>query len=120
MMVVEAPIHRVRVGPSIRMVRTPRVRTRPLRLARMLAVAHVLSRELADRDEVARALGCTHARVSQLFDLLLLAPDIQEEIVFMVVTTGRDPVTEHSVRRVVRALDWEEQRRRWRDITGPT
>jgi hypothetical protein len=34
---------------------------------------------------VARQLGFTRARVTQLMDLLLLAPEVQEEILFLVL-----------------------------------
>jgi len=58
---------------------------RPLRVARMLALAHecealIAARVVADRAELAGVLGFTRARVTQLMDLTLLAPDIQEEI----------------------------------------
>jgi hypothetical protein len=89
-----------------------------LRAARMLAVAHALSAMLArteapSRAELARALGVTQARLSQLLDLLLLAPDIQEELLFMQVPPGADPIPERALRHVVRAAAWPEQRRRW-------
>jgi hypothetical protein len=91
---------------------------RPLRAARMLAVAHALSVMLAraegpTRAELARALGMTGARLSQLLDLVLLAPDIQEELLFLDVPPGPDPIPERALRHLVRALDWREQRRRW-------
>ena len=55
---------------------------RPAKVARMLALAHHLQRTIdnglvADRAAVARKLGLTRARVTQLLDLLLLAPRIQ-------------------------------------------
>ncbi len=89
-----------------------------LRAARMLAVAHALSGmldrgEAPSRDELARALGVSQARLSQLLDLLLLAPDIQEELVFMRAPPGADPIPERALRHVVRAAAWPEQRRRW-------
>ena len=58
---------------------------RPARVAQALALAHRLEAavergEYRDRAEIARQLGFTRARVTQILDLLLLAPDIQEEI----------------------------------------
>jgi hypothetical protein len=52
---------------------------RPAKVARMLAIAHHLQSAIdrglvADRAAVARKLGLTRARVTQLLDLLLLAP----------------------------------------------
>jgi hypothetical protein len=92
---------------------------RPLRVARMLALAHecealITARVVADRAELAGVLGFTRARVTQLMDLTLLAPDIQEEILIAEVEPGRDVVTERALRAIVRQADWTEQRSRWR------
>jgi hypothetical protein len=69
--------------------------------------------EVPGRRELARGLGMSEARLSQLLDLVLLAPDIQEELLFIEIAPGRDPMPERALRRVVRALDWREQRRRF-------
>jgi hypothetical protein len=92
--------------------------TRPARAARMLAVAHALADILVKdgaprRADLAKALDMSEARLSQLLDLVLLAPDIQEQLLFLEVAPGRDSVPERALRDVVRALDWQEQRRRW-------
>jgi hypothetical protein len=94
-------------------------RSYPARVARQLALAHELQRrlergEFADHADLARELGFTRARISQLMNLLLLAPDIQEEILFLETPPGTAGPTEHSLRHVVPALDWDEQRQRWR------
>lgn len=91
---------------------------RPLRVARMLALAHecealITAGIVADRTELAGVLGFTKARVTQLLDLTLLAPDIQEEILIAQVEPGRDVVTERRLRSIVRQADWTEQRSRW-------
>jgi hypothetical protein len=96
----------------------PEPPARPLRAARMLAVAHALAGLLAKtggppRGELAKALDMSEARLSQLLDLVLLAPDLQEELLFLEVAPGRDPIPERALRHVVRALDWKEQRRRF-------
>jgi len=50
-------------------------------------------------------------------DLLLLAPDIQEEILFLPRTVvGRDPIRETHLRPIVQAVEWGEQRRMWREV----
>ena len=59
-------------------------------------------------------LGFTRARVTQLMDLTLLAPDIQEEILVAEVEPGWDLVTERGLRAIVRYGDWTEQRSHWR------
>lgn len=99
-------------------------KTRPLRVARMLALAHecealIAAGLVADRAELAGVLGFTRARVTQLLDLTLLAPDIQEEILVAEVEPGRDAVTERGLRAIVRHAAWDDQRRRWRRASPP-
>jgi hypothetical protein len=54
----------------------------------------------------------SRARLSQIMDLLLLAPDIQEEILFLpTVEAGYDPISERQLRGIVNVLDWGKQRR---------
>ena len=96
---------------------------RPFAVARMLALAHKMqgmidSGEVPNRATLARNLGFSRARISQLFDLLLLAPDLQEQILLMEVAEGRDPITERELRKVVRYLSWSEQRVFWDGMWG--
>jgi ParB-like chromosome segregation protein Spo0J len=94
----------------------PRLRQRPLRVARMLAVA-LRMRDLGEtQEEIASLMGCTQARVSQLLNLTLLAPSIQEALLFAEASPGRDWVTEHQLRSVSALLAWEDQAARWREI----
>ena len=52
----------------------------------------------------------TRARVSQIMGLLNLAPEIQEELLFLPRTSeGRDPVTERDLRTVAAIIDWDSQ-----------
>ena len=96
---------------------------RPLHVARMLAVAHEIVRLIADgtfvdQADVARVIGFTRARVSQLVDLTLLAPAIQEELLFAQGGGGHDRVTERSLRALLRRSDWSEQRAPWAGLAG--
>ncbi|HYM98031.1 MAG TPA: hypothetical protein VET26_12075, partial [Candidatus Sulfotelmatobacter sp.] len=92
------------------------VRRYPARIARQLALAHALQHrvdtgEFADYADMARALGFTRARVTQIMDLLLLAADIQEEILFLEIAPGAQPISERRLRdQVLTSLDWREQR----------
>ena len=85
--------------------------TGPSRTARMLALAHHIERQIEDGAipdyaAAARALGLTRARITQVMNLLLLAPEIQGRIL------RRDLVlTERALRRVVGEADWQEQSR---------
>lgn len=91
----------------------------PARIARQLALAHALRRrlergEFADFADMARQLGFTRARVTQLMDLLLLAAEVQEEILFLELPPGAQPVSERGLREaLLGTIDWQEQRRRW-------
>ena len=93
---------------------------RPARVARMLALAHRLQAAIdqgkyEDRADLARQLGFTRARVTQILDLLLLAPDIQEQLLFAEAVDGVEPVSERGLREVVRHESWVEQRESWDD-----
>ena len=55
----------------------------------------------------------TRARVSQIM-ALLLAPDIQEQVLFLPRTErGRDPVILHDLLPIAATADWKRQRRLW-------
>jgi hypothetical protein len=91
---------------------------RPARVALMLALAHRLQGaidrgEFKDRADLARQLGFTRARVSQLLDLTHLAPDLQEQILFLERVDGLEPLSERALRDVVTLDGWEAQRRKW-------
>ena len=94
--------------------RTPRV-------ARMLSLAHkidgmIRAGELRDLADAARAIGVTRARMTQVMNLLLLAPAIQEAILDLPpVKNGRDPVSERALRRVVAEPDWNLQMEMWNE-----
>jgi hypothetical protein len=47
--------------------------------------------EFADFADMARQLGFTRARVTQPMDLLLLAPEVQEEILFLELPRAPGP-----------------------------
>lgn len=84
----------------------------------MLALAHRLQRaidrgEFEDRAALARRYELTRARITQLLNLTLLAPDIQESVLGLESIDGLEPTSERALREISWALDWEEQRRRW-------
>jgi len=94
------------------------------RVSRLMALAIRLDRLLregAARDyaDLARLGGVTRARLTQVMNLLLLAPDIQEELLFLPRTThSRDPIAEPQVRPVAANPDWRKQRKLWRELKG--
>ncbi len=95
------------------------------RVARLMALAiHcqelVRRGEVADYADLARLGHVTRARMTQIMNLLNLAPDIQEEILFLPPTTkGRDPIGERDLRPIAAEADWQEQRKTWRVLLRP-
>ncbi len=82
----------------------------PCRAARLLSLAHhieaeIESGEITDYAQAARALGLTRSRLTQVMNLLLLAPKIQERI-----AVGELVLTERALRRVLADPVWEQQR----------
>lgn len=120
--VLEGVFLRRRVGKAVafaaEMPVVPSPTRRPAKVARMLALAHHLQRSIdqglvADRAAVARGLGLTRARVTQLLDLLLLAPDLQLAVLEMEAMDGVEPATERPLRRIAHLAHWTDQRREW-------
>ena len=70
--------------------------------------------DVRDYADLAR-LGCvTRARITQIMNLLHLAPDIQEALLFLPRTLrGRDPVCEKDVRPIAAVPHWHQQRKMW-------
>jgi hypothetical protein len=62
-----------------------------------------------DRAEVARRLGLTRARLTQLIDLTLLAPNIQERILFSESVDGLEPMCERALRAMMHVANWAMQ-----------
>ena len=89
------------------------------RIARLLALAHHIQKlvdtgQVRDLAEVARRGHITRARMTQIMNLLLLAPDIQEEMLFLAPTTvGADQITEHSLRPAIAEPSFAKQRDFW-------
>ncbi len=55
--------------------------------------------------------------MTQIMNLLLLAPEIQEAILDLPpVTNGREPVSERALRRVVAESDWNRQLELWNEV----
>ena len=110
-------LHRVRRGRQKRFVAvtSPGPVHRAARVAITLALAHkirqaILSGQIQDQANAARKLGLTRARVTQILDLTNLAPDLQEEILYLKAIDGREPLTERALRGVLRFTAWDEQR----------
>jgi hypothetical protein len=65
-------------------------------------------RALAHQGRVSRT------RITQIANLLHLAPDIQERLLWLApLAQGREPITEKSLRRLAGDYDWQRQRERF-------
>jgi hypothetical protein len=81
------------------------------RVTQLLALAHRIDRmiragQIRDWAEASRLAGVTRARMTQIANLLLLAPEIQEALL-----GGHGLPTERQIRPVLRHPDWEWQKR---------
>ena len=89
------------------------------RISRLMALAirfdEMLKRGmLRDYADLARLGLVSKPRVTQIMNLLLLAPDIQEELLFLPrISIGRDPITERHVRHIAAEPNWSKQRVMW-------
>ena len=130
-LIIEADIHFVRRGRGNRRVMetgTAPVVNRPVgrlpRIARLMALAIrfdqlIQAGEVYDYAEIGRLGNVTRARVTQIMNLLMLAPDIQEEILFLPrVTGGRDPINLQQLQSITLTPDWRKQRKMWVEISS--
>ena len=67
-----------------------------------------------DQAELARLGHVTRARLTQIMNLLNLAPDIQEELLLKsILGRDRDVVSERHLRPIAATFSWRKQRSRW-------
>jgi hypothetical protein len=73
--------------------------------------------EARDYADLAR-LGCvSRERISQIMELVWLAPDIQQALLSLpTVPTGRYPINESAIRKIANLLSWSNQREQWRQL----
>lgn len=72
-----------------------------------------------DYSDIAGLGGVSHARISQVMNLLNLAPDIVEELLLLPkVATGHSPISEQMLRPIASEIDWAAQREMWHHLHG--
>ncbi len=89
------------------------------RVARLMALAlrfdGLLQAGLVrDQADLARLGRVTRARISQILNLVHLAPDLQEEILFLSGGRRGADLLLADLQPIARLADWAAQRRRWR------
>jgi hypothetical protein len=110
---VQASDTPVSVEGSPRIPRVSRLMALAIRFEQMLRDGVVL-----DQADLARVGGVTRAHITQIMNLLHLAPDIQEEVLFMTYAAGRDPVILRELQPLAQTLCWVKQREMWRKLMG--
>ena len=125
---VGATFHKKRVGKHIAMVEGPpptvpeRPKGRLPRITRYMALAiyyEDLIRQgyVHDYAEIATLGHVTRARVTQIMNLRLLAPDLQERLLFLIrIVGGRDALCLRSLQPIALESDWRKQRECWNKV----
>ena len=107
---------RITRGPA---PKAPKLPSRIPRVSKLMALAirfdHVLNKGIIhDQSELARLAHVTQPRMTQIMNLLHLAPDIQEAILHLPpVKSGKDPIKERDLRPINSLVNWKEQRKAW-------
>ncbi|MCZ2343086.1 MAG: hypothetical protein LC104_15040 [Bacteroidales bacterium] len=92
------------------------------RISRLMALALRCERLLhkgtvASYTDIGKLGHVTQARVSQIMNLLNLAPEIQEVLLFLPrVDRGRAPVVISELQLIASTPDWQQQRMMWESL----
>ena len=94
------------------------------RITRLMALA-IKFQDMVDRGEVsdyadlARLGYVTRARLTQIMNLMLLAPDIQSSLMFREQNTARiEALNERALRMLTTEVSWTSQRTIWKQMLG--
>jgi hypothetical protein len=93
------------------------------RASRLMALAIrfdelIRSGQVTGYAELARLGHVSRARLSQIASLLSLAPDLQEQVLFLPRTLkGRDPIQLRHLLPIAALPDWRRQRLRWKALS---
>ena len=93
------------------------------RVARFMALAIRFEKlirdgQVSDYAELAKLGHVTRARITQIMNLLMLAPDIQEAILFLPrIECGRDQIHLRQLQPIALLPDWRKQRHLWNSLT---
>ena len=74
--------------------------------------------ELWGYSDIASLGYITRARATQIMNLLHLAPDIQEHLLFLDGSAESATITERDLRTIAAAVYWKEQLQLWRKAGG--
>jgi len=123
---VETLLHKKRDGKRIVLAdgKAPQPKRPPIgrlpRITRYMALAIyyedlIRKGHVRDYAEIATLGHVTRARVTQIMNLRLLAPDIQEELITLDrVIKGRDSLSLRQFQTIALDNDWRSQRKQWK------
>ena len=127
---VETLLHKKRDGKRIVLAdgKAPQPKRPPIgrlpRITRYMALAIyyedlIRKGHVHDYAEIATLGHVTRARVTQIMNLRLLAPDIQEELITLDrVIKGRDSLSLRQFQSIALDNDWKRQRKQWQALTA--
>ena len=125
---VDSLLHKKREGKRIVLAegKAPQPKRPPIgrlpRITRYMALAVyyedlIRKGHVHDYAEIATLGHVTRARVTQIMNLRLLAPEIQEELLTQErVINGRDSLSLRQVQSIALENDWKTQRKAWRAL----
>ncbi len=125
---VDSLLHKKREGKRIVLAegKAPQPKRPPIgrlpRITRYMALAFyyedlIRKSHVHDYAEIATLGHVTRARVTQIMNLRLLAPEIQEELLTLErVINGRDSLSLRQVQSIALENDWKTQRKAWRAL----
>ena len=95
-------------GSSLRIPRITRLMALAIKFETMIECG-----EVRDYADLARLGYVTRARITQIMNLLNLAPNIQEELLSIEAAAR---TSERNIRCLASLVEWKEQRQRWNGL----
>jgi hypothetical protein len=92
------------------------------RVAKLVALASRMqsmldSRQVESYQQLAELGRISQPRMTQIMNLLLLAPDIQEELLYLPeIIRGKATIHEKLLRPLTMQIDWRVQRKMWKKM----
>ncbi len=98
-------------------------RGRVPRISKLMALAIRYEQMLNDgvvqsQSELAELLHVSQPRMTQIMNLLHLAPVLQEEILMLEEVMPGQAITEHHLREITSSSSWNEQVMKWRRVSS--
>lgn len=96
------------------------------RISRLMALAIYFDNmmrngEVSDMATLAQLGHVSRARMTQIMNLLMLASDIQEQILFLPkMANGRGNISEREIRNIAATINWYRQRNAWHKLLNYT